>query len=133
MEIRLIKEWPDEEIIALYKAGGWWKDHYTPDNLADLIKGSFAFVVAVENGKAIGMGRAISDGVSDAWIQDVAVMPGWRGKGIGRAIIRTLLDHCMEKGLCWVGLVAEPGTRKFYIPLGFKELPGEPMVYEPEA
>ena len=132
-EIKFVDAWPDNEIITLYKSGGWWKDHYTPDNLAALIRGSFAFAVAVDGGKAIGMGRALSDGVSDAWIQDVAVLPEFRGKGIGREIIKTLLNYCKEKGLSWIGLVAEPGTKEFYVPLGFKELAGEPMVYEPEA
>jgi len=120
--------------VQLYKAGGWWKDHYRSEGLNKLIKGSFAFAVAVDaNGKAIGMGRAISDGISDAWIQDVAVLEEMRGRGIGRAIVKALLEHCKENGLGWIGLVAEPGTRSFYAPLGFKELPGEPMVYEKEG
>ena len=84
-------------------------------------------------GTAIGMGRAISDGVSDGWIQDVAVLEDWRGKGIGREIVKALLDNCLEKGLGWIGLVAEPGTREFYTPLGFRERPGEPLVYQTEA
>ncbi len=133
-QIRTVDSWPVEEIVLLYKAGGWWKDHYEPERLDDLIKGSFAFIVAVDPaGTAIGMGRAISDGVSDGWIQDVAVLEDWRGKGIGRAIVKALLDNCLEKGLGWIGLVAEPGTRAFYTPFGFRELPGEPMVYQTEG
>ena len=132
-EIRFVDAWAEENIIELYKAGGWWKEHYLPSDIGGIIRGSFAFVVAVNNtGRAIGMGRAISDGISDAWIQDVSVLPEWRGLGIGQAIIKTLLDFCIRKGLCWVGLVAEPGTREFYTPLGFRELLGEPMVFEPE-
>jgi GNAT superfamily N-acetyltransferase len=133
-DINIVDAWPEEDIIKLYKAGGWWKEHYSADSIGGIIEGSFAFAVAVtETGKAVGMGRVIADGVSDAWIQDVAVLQGWRGLGIGHDIIRTLLDHCVRNGFCWIGLVAEPGTKEFYTPLGFKELAGEPMVFEPEV
>jgi len=116
----------------LYKAGNWWEPHYTMDGLDVLIQGSFLFAVAVEKatGRAVGMGRAISDGTSDAWLQDIVVLKEFRNRGIGRAIVEKLLDGCLSGGLVWVGLVAEPGTRKFYEPLGFGVLPGEPMVYK---
>ncbi len=128
-EIRLVRSWPADQIVELYKAGGWWLESYSPDGIPDLIKGSFAFAVAVDaKGRAVGMGRAISDGASDAWLQDIVVLEKSRGRGIGRAIIERLVEHCKSNGLVWIGLVAEPGTRKFYEPLGFETLPGEPMV-----
>jgi GNAT superfamily N-acetyltransferase len=134
IEIKLVHSWPTEEIVELYRVGGWWKGHYDPAGVPSIISGSFAFAVAVEKsiGKAIGMGRALSDGVSDAWIQDVVVFDDWRGKGIGGNIIKTLLDYCLEMKITWIGLVAEPDTKEFYMPLGFRELPGEPLVYQPE-
>ncbi len=134
IEIKLVHTWPTEEIVELYRVGGWWKEHCDPTEVPAIISGSFAFVVAVEKsiGKAIGMGRALSEGVSDAWIQDIVVFDSWRGKGIGRSIVKALLDYCLEKKLTWIGLVAEPDTREFYTPLGFRELPGEPLVFQPE-
>ncbi len=133
-EIRLVKNWVIEDIIALYKAGGWWLEQYDPSGIPALIKESYAFAIAFDktSGKAIGMGRVISDGVSDAYIQDVVVLKIWRGKGIGIKIIKRLLDYCLDNKLVWIGLIAEPGTKDFYIPLGFKTLPGEPMVFKPE-
>ena len=130
--IEMVNDWPKEQIVELYKSGGWWEEHYDADGLDALIKGSFAFAIAVDasTGNAIGMGRAISDGVSDAWLQDIVVLDDYRKHGIGRAIIQKLLDHCISKGLTWIGLVAEPGTKEFYKPLGFDTLPGEPMVYK---
>jgi aralkylamine N-acetyltransferase len=133
----IVETWPNDQIVELYKAGGWWLEHYSPDGLDELIKGSFAFAVAVDEttGRAVGMGRAISDGVSDAWLQDIVVMKEFRGRGLGRAITEKLLKHCLSNGLIWVGLVAEPGSMNFYRQLGFEPLPGEPMVYrrKPDA
>lgn len=134
VDIRIVGEWPSDEIVELYKAGGWWKDSYNPSGIPGVIQGSFAFVIAIEieTGRAIGMGRAISDGVSDAYIQDVVVLKTWRGKGIGIKIVDALLNYCLDNDLLWIGLIAEPGTKSFYSPLGFKTLPGEPMVFQSE-
>ncbi len=128
----MVHDWPKEQIVELYKSGGWWEEHYDADGLDALIKGSFAFAIAVDaaTGLAIGMGRAISDGVSDAWLQDIVVLDDYRKRGIGHAIIKKLLEHCQAKGLEWIGLVAEPGSKEFYEPLGFETLPGEPMVFK---
>ena len=131
IEIKLVNEWPQDDIVILYKDAGWWKEHYNPNDLHLLIEGSFAFAVAVsrETGKAVGMGRAISDGTSDAYIQDVVVLKSMRGKNIGSRIIKALVDHCLKKKLAWIGLIAEQGSRPFYERIGFTEFPGEPMIY----
>ena len=118
----------DREMIAsLYMAGGWWDGALTRWGLSALIRGSFAFAVAVERdtGRAVGMGRALSDGVSDAYIQDLVVLPAYRGRGIGTKI-PTLLDHCRSAGVTWIALVAEPGTETFYTPpdsRGWRRIP----------
>jgi spermidine synthase len=57
-----------------------------------IISSSFCFVIAVQNGEIIGMGRAICDGYSDAYIQDVTVESSYRGRGIGKGIIRCLIQ-----------------------------------------
>ena len=81
ISVALVSSWDAREIVALYRAGGWWKDEYDPAEVPRLISGSFAFVVAADKntGRAVGMGRVISDGVSDAYIQDLVVLPGTAG------------------------------------------------------
>ena len=133
IEIKIVDKWPDDEIVNLYKAGGWWKDNYDPSGLKHLIEGSFAFTVAIDkkSKKAIGMGRLLSDGISDAYIQDLVVLPEYRDKGIGREIAKTLIDHCTKKGINWIGLIAEPDQDGFYTTLGFKQMKKYvPMKYE---
>ena len=70
------------------------------------------------------MGRAISDGASDAYIQDVVVLPEFRGNGIGRELVVRLVAHGRERCLEWIGLLAEPGTSRFYVRMGFEPLEG---------
>jgi ribosomal protein S18 acetylase RimI-like enzyme len=135
IEFRLVQDWPTEEIIALYKAGSWWKDSYEPDGIPPLIQGSFGFVIAYskKEARAVGMGRMISDGVSDGYIQDLVVFHDLRGRGIGKGMVRELVRFGKEKGLVWIGLIAEEGSKEFYEHVGFKQFKGTPMLYEPEG
>jgi aralkylamine N-acetyltransferase len=134
IEIRLVTSWPSDEIVQLYKAAGWWKDTYSKEGIPHLIAGSFAFAVALDtnSSKTIGMGRVLSDGVSDAYIQDLIVLPAYRGKHVGKKIVQTLVDHCISMGILWIGLIAEPGSSQFYTTLGFTPMQNHsPMLYKP--
>jgi ribosomal protein S18 acetylase RimI-like enzyme len=112
--------------VALYKAGGWWEEGLSNRKLIPkVVRHSFAFAIAKNTrGKIVGMGRVISDGFSDAYIQDVIVLPAYRNKGVGMGIIRTLAEFCRGKKIPWVGLVAEPGTYRFYRKAGFRDKKG---------
>lgn len=135
IEIKFVDNWPENEIVELYKAGGWWKESYDSSGIKSLIDGSFAFAVAVDkkSGKAVAMGRIISDGVSDAYIQDLVVLPEYRGLGIGKKLADALLKYCLSKGLLWIGLIAEPNQDGFYTTLGFKDMKNyKPMSYQSE-
>jgi GNAT superfamily N-acetyltransferase len=117
---------PTEAIVELYKAGGWWREEPSwRAAIPEMIRGSFCFLLAREPGGGIvGMGRVLSDGVSDAYVQDVVVLEAHRRRGIGREIVRRLTERCLEAGIGWIGLVAEPGTPAFYEALGFRPLAG---------
>jgi len=124
IEIKIVKSWPQQEIVGLYKAGGWWKSSYDSSKINDLIQGSFAFAVIIDKktSKAIGMGRIISDGVSDAYIQDLVILKKYRNLGIGKKLVKFLIDFCKSKKITWLALIAEPDQDKFYEPLGFKPM-----------
>lgn len=132
IKIRIIRSWNTEDIVELYKAGGWWKDEWDPAGIPILISGSYAFAIAQESltGRAVGMGRVISDGISDAYLQDVVVDPAFRHRGIGCRIVECLVSHCLQAGIRWIGCIAVPQTAGFYLDLGFCEMKGFiPMLY----
>ena len=115
---------PVAAVVALYEAGGWWVESPRARSVIPaMVRGSFRFMIAREPGGAIvGMARVLSDGVSDAYIQDVVVLHAWRGHGIGKELIVRLVEQCRDCGIEWIGLVAEPGTRPFYESIGFGAL-----------
>lgn len=122
VEIKIIEEADEKSIVELYKDAGWWNDNDDPSFIKKMIKGSFCFAGAFDNGKMIGMGRAISDGVSDAYIQDVVVLKSWRKKGVGGKIIQAIVQELQKNHIDWIGLIGEPGTENFYSGLGFKRM-----------
>jgi len=133
VEIKMVTEWPEREIINLYKAGGWWKESDNQLNIKKLMQGSYAFFVAINpcDGKAVGMGRLLSDGVSDAYIQDLVVLPKYRGYGIGKRLVKKLIDLCLSRKILWIGLISEPGQNRFYTHIGFNYLKDHvPMIYD---
>ncbi len=134
-EVRLVDAWDLDAIADLYRAGGWWKEEWNPAGLPSLIRGSFAFAVAVESstGRTVGMGRVISDGVSDGYVQDLVVHPNYRDRDIGTMILSALLKECTSAGVTWIALIAEPETEAFYAMSGFQRMEGHtPMRWYPE-
>jgi len=132
VEYETVTSAPVEEIVNLYKAGGWWQE--SPEARAiipGMIRGSLFFMVARNlDGHIVGMARVISDGHSDAYIQDVVVLDSHRRRGVGRELVRRLTQLCLARKIAWIGLVAEPGTQSLYEDLGFGPLAGyQPMLY----
>ncbi|HNU53735.1 MAG TPA: GNAT family N-acetyltransferase [Candidatus Syntrophosphaera sp.] len=125
IELRIVKEADPAEILALYRHPGWWQTDDNPQYLTmvqGIVANSFCFVTARLNGKLVGMGRAISDGCSDAYIQDVVVYSEFRGQGIGGRIVAKLVEFLRAKGIQWIGLISEPGHEDFYERLGFARM-----------
>lgn len=122
-------------VIGLYRLAGWWPDGEGEDlaRLASLVRQSHCFAVAcAPDGSLIGMGRAISDGVSDAYIQDVTVSLAWRRAGVASRIVRLLVERLRADGLGWVALIAAPETASLYRRLGFKDMArATPMLLIP--
>jgi GNAT superfamily N-acetyltransferase len=132
IRIELVNFWKEEQIVELYRSEGWWKDFMDKSRIPDLIRGSYLFALAIDvsTGKPIGMGRVISDGIADAYIQDLVVLPAWRKKNAGGMIVSALIEQCVSSGISWIGLIAQPGTDAFYRSLGFEPMSGHvPMLY----
>jgi ribosomal protein S18 acetylase RimI-like enzyme len=112
------------DIVALYASAGWWKEEYDARGIPKLVESSFCFFAAQDvDGRIVGMGRALSDGVSVAYIQDLAVLPITRGMGIGSALISHLTAYIKNLGVVSIMLMAQPGTASFYSLCGWNTIP----------
>jgi aralkylamine N-acetyltransferase len=120
------------QIRSLYSLAGWWSEPGgTLEKMVRIISGSHCFVAAVQEQTDVilGMGRAISDRASDAYIQDIVVRPDARRQAIASNIMKVILERLERDGMTWIGLVAKQDTQPFYTGLGFSEIPGAmPML-----
>jgi aralkylamine N-acetyltransferase len=119
------------QIVTLYREEGWWDvdEGDDPRLVLRLISGSHCFLVVFEGERIVGMARAISDRISDAYIQDVKVLSSRRGQGIGKRMIETIIERLHADGLRWIGLIAERDSFRFYAKLGFEAMhASKPML-----
>jgi aralkylamine N-acetyltransferase len=124
------------QLRHLYRQAGWWSESGdTLDKLVRIISGSHCFVAAVqkETGVILGMGRAISDRASDAYIQDIMVRSEARRLAIASSIMKAIVARLERDGMTWIGLIAKKGTQPFYRGVGFSEMPdATPMLRKNE-
>jgi len=68
----------------------------------------------------IGAGRGLADGKDCSYLCDVAVHPGYQGRGLGKAIVQELVRR--SEGHKKIILYTNPRNTGFYARLGFKRL-----------
>ena len=122
MEIRAYKKYDEEEILRLYKAVGWTA--YT-ENAAALREGfgnSLLTLAAYEGDELTGLLRAVGDGATIVFIQDLLVLPDRQRQGIGTALMKAVLDRFPR--VRQVELTADdtPEAAAFYRSLGFSKM-----------
>ena len=97
------------------------------------IKHTPCSIAAFDNDTLVGMGRIIGDGALIWYIQDVVVIPEYRGKGIGSSIIKLLIDYAKANSIpnerFTIGLMSTNGNEEFYQRLGFRTMPNEDKGY----
>jgi len=124
---------PEEirQIILLYRKADWWDAHddANHDLVRRIVSGSHCFLGATEGDDIVGMGRAISDGVNDAYLQDVTVLPHLRHQGVGTRLVEKIVERLRQDGMRWIGLIAGSNSHPFYKKLGFEAMPfSTPML-----
>jgi len=123
-----------QDIIALYRGAAWWSEENDDEGLVGkIVRGSHCFLAVLDHTRLIGMGRAISDCVHDAYLQDVTVHFDYQHRGVGRRLVNFLIEKLRSDGIQWIGLVAGRGSHPFYRPLGFSAMPDStPMLLDNE-
>ena len=91
-----------EQILLLYNSVQWTNYTDRPSMLELAIKHSLKTLAAYIEDKIIGIIRAVGDGHSVIYIQDIIVSPEYQRQGIGRLLIAEidlLYPHVYQKVL----------------------------------
>jgi ribosomal protein S18 acetylase RimI-like enzyme len=109
------------QLGTLFITAGWGWRAEDPVKLGALLEGSRYVASAHDDERdhqLVGFARAISDGVTNAYVSTVAVLPEYRGKRIGAELVKRLLEG---RDTIRFVLHAAPGVQDFYRKLGFED------------
>ncbi len=71
----------------------YWSPGIPRDTVERACAHSLCAVARDEAGTLIGFARAVTDRAVFAWLCDVIIAPAHRGKGLGRGLVRVLMEH----------------------------------------
>ena len=115
------KQYIEQEILHLYASVGWtaYTDH--PELLRKGFENSMLTLAAYEGNQLLGIIRAVGDGHTIVFVQDILVFPEHQRKGIGSALLQAILDRYSH--VRQIELVTDntPKTIAFYKSMGFRE------------
>lgn len=112
-----------EDYLALRKRAGL--SPKTLEQATAALPGSWAacHVVHEASRQTVGMGRVLGDGGWYFHVVDMAVLPDHQRRGLGDAILRSLLEQIRARAPrgAYVNLLADPPGRRLYARHGFAE------------
>ena len=110
------------EFKALYDETGW--GDRTLAEIGSALANTWLFCTTRDaDGRVTGMGRLISDGVLHAFVTEIIVREGARGRGVGAQILACLVGETHARGVDDVQLFAASGRAAFYERNGFTRRP----------
>ena len=126
--IEIVENKLDVETYLDIRASVHWKV-LRKEQAQKALNNSLYTVMAVENGKTIGMGRIVGDGAVICYIQDFVVRPEYQGASIGRKMMERLIAHVeelrMDQSEMMLCLMCAKGRERFYEKFGFIGRPTE--------
>jgi GNAT superfamily N-acetyltransferase len=125
---RLDRDW----IWRMLSIEAYWHRWRTRDDIERAIDGAWLVIGVYETstGRQVGFGRAVSDGVNDAYLADVIVDPEYRGRGIGKLLLRALIDDGPGAAFRWTLFTQD--AHSLYEQFGFAA-PDETAMVRPSA
>ncbi|MBU2552514.1 MAG: GNAT family N-acetyltransferase [Proteobacteria bacterium] len=108
-----------EEAASVVERAPLGRERRDSGHLKEAFEASYAVVYAFGADRLIGMARALCDGRYQAAVYDVVLLPEYQGRGLGREIMRRLLDQLPVRNVI---LYAAPGREGFYEKFGFRKM-----------
>jgi N-acetylglutamate synthase-like GNAT family acetyltransferase len=109
-----------EMIHRFLSYDSYWAQGRTLEQTRTAIENSICFGVYLEE-RQVGFARVITDRATFAYIGDVFILDEFRGRGLSKTLMRTMLQHPELQGLRrWV--LATKDAHGLYEQFGFSEL-----------
>ncbi len=122
MEIREYTQYDEADVLRLYAAVGWTAYTDNPEALRKGFANSLLTLAAYQDGELIGICRAVGDGETIVFVQDLLVLPAYRRQGVGSALLRAVLARYAHVRQIELAADDTAQTAAFYRSAGFREL-----------
>jgi len=103
----------------LREAVGW---NRMEDEYSNPLMISFYHIAVYEDDKMVGYIDSVSNGVTDAYIQDLMVHPDYQGKGLGTELMNQMITYLKENRIYIISVVFEESLKPFYDRFGFSSM-----------
>lgn len=100
----------------------WWAGKRQLKDVQMMLKHTNLVIAAVEHGtnRLVGFGRVLTDFTFRATVYDVMVVGDQIGKGLGRRLLSTIINHPKLKPVEMINLCCEERLFPFYVKWGFE-------------
>jgi ribosomal protein S18 acetylase RimI-like enzyme len=115
------------QLQDLFRLGAFWAKDRNIKDLAVAIANSEPVISAWDGQRLVGFARATSDGIYRATIWDVVIHPDYRGEGLGRKLVETVLSHPRMHQVERIYLMTT-NQQHFYERIGFETNSSTTMV-----
>jgi GNAT superfamily N-acetyltransferase len=117
----------DVDLVWGFLRESYWARNIPRETVKRSIEGSLVAGLYEEGGAQAGFARAVTDRATFAWIGDVFVLGGHRGRGLGEWLVETLLAHPDLDGLRVV-LLATADAHGLYRRFGFERIDADTFM-----
>lgn len=111
-----------EMLMALYGDAGWTSYTTTMAESEEGLRQSARLVTAWDDTTLVGLARAITDGYTIVYVQDILVLGTFQRRGIGRELLKRLLMPYRDVRQTVLITDNTPKTQAFYKACGFEDI-----------
>jgi GNAT superfamily N-acetyltransferase len=120
---RIDRDW----VWRMLSTEAYWARWRTRENVETQLERAWRVIgIYDDDGTQVAYARAVSDGVSDAYLADVIVDPTARGKGVGKLLIKSMIDDGPGAQFRWTLFTSD--AHGLYRQYGFAEPDSTAMV-----
>jgi N-acetylglutamate synthase-like GNAT family acetyltransferase len=108
-------------VIHRFLSDSYWSKNIPLETMKKAFQNSLCFGVLESENKQIGFARMITDKTTFAYLADVFILENYRGRGISKLLMKTILEHQDLQGLRRM-VLATSDAHGLYKKFGFTAL-----------
>jgi ribosomal protein S18 acetylase RimI-like enzyme len=128
---------PGDQAVLDDVLPGVFDNALDPTLVAEFVgDGRLHLAVAIDQGQVVGFASGVHyvhpDKPSELWINEVGVAPSHQGHGIGKAVVRALLQHGERLGCREAWVLTDRSNQaamRLYTSAGGKEAPNDQVMF----